>query len=59
MLKKIINYDINSVSKHKALIMECLKDYDNSIKLSALNLTYIITNPNNVKDIVKELLNSI
>lgn len=32
MLKKVLNHDINAVSKHKTMIMECLKENDISIK---------------------------
>lgn len=32
MLKKVLNFDINSVQKHKAIILECLKENDKSIK---------------------------
>lgn len=44
MLKKVINFDINTVQKHKQIIMECLKENDISIKLQALDLTYLISN---------------
>lgn len=37
--------------------MECLKENDNSIKILAIDLLYMITNETNVKTIVKELLN--
>jgi len=57
MLKKVLNFDINAVGKHKAMIMDCLKENDSSIKQLALDLTYLISNESNVKAIVKELLN--
>lgn len=37
--------------------MDCLQEKDKSIKQLAVDLTYLITNENNVKSIVKELLN--
>ena len=48
---------MNSVQKHKNTILECLKDPDISIQKRALILIHIITNSNNIKQIVKECLN--
>ena len=49
--------DINSVQKHKTVILECMKDNDISIKRRALDLVYIIINTSNIKQIIKECLN--
>ncbi len=54
---KVVDIDYNAVQRHKATIMECLKDHDIVIKKKAVNLLYKITNNGNVKSIVKELLN--
>jgi AP-1 complex subunit gamma-1 len=40
-----------------ATILECLKDPDVSIRQRALELTYQLVNSNNVKELVREMLN--
>lgn len=57
MLQRVLNYDINTVQKHRTTILDCLKENDLSIKQLALNLVYLISNESNVKSIIKELLN--
>jgi hypothetical protein len=56
-LREVIKTDISSVQKHKNIILECLKDNDISICRRALELTFMIINNSNVKQIVKELIN--
>ena len=56
-LQEVAKIDLNSVQKHKIVILECLKDTDISIKRRALDLTYIIINSSNIKPIIKECLN--
>jgi AP-1 complex subunit gamma-1 len=56
-LQEVAKIDLNSVQKHKNVILECLKDTDISIKRRALDLTYIIINSSNIKPIIKECLN--
>lgn len=56
-LQEVAKTDIGSVQKHKATILECLKDTDVSVKRRALDLTYVIINQSNIKQIVKECLN--
>lgn len=53
----VVDIDYNAVQRHKATITDCLKDHDLVIKKKALDLLYKITNPQNVKSIVKELIN--
>jgi AP-1 complex subunit gamma-1 len=48
-----------SVQKHKATILECLRENDMSIKKLALDVLYLITNEKNIESIVKEMLNYI
>ena len=45
-----------SVQKHRALILEFLKDNDISLQKRALDLIYLIINKNNLKNITKECL---
>ena len=56
-LKKVVQHDIAAVRKHKDMILDCLKEYDISIKKRALDLLFLITSKENIKSIVKELLN--
>jgi AP-1 complex subunit gamma-1 len=55
-LREVVKTDLSSVQKHKNTILECLKDNDISIKRRALDLTYLIINSSNIKQIVKECL---
>lgn len=48
--------DQNSVTKHLKTILECLKDYDISIKKRALRLAVEISNKDNSEMIVEEML---
>jgi AP-1 complex subunit gamma-1 len=56
-LQEVAKTDLNSVQKHKIVILECLKDNDISIKRRALDLVYVIINSSNIKPIIKECLN--
>lgn len=56
-LREVVKLDLATVQKHKNTILECLKDNDISIKRRALDLTYLIINSSNIKQIVKECLN--
>jgi AP-1 complex subunit gamma-1 len=58
-LQEVAKSDINSVQKHKNVILDCLKDSDISIKRRSLDLVYVIINSNNIKSIMKECLNFI
>ena len=58
-MREVIRTDLSSVQKHRSIILECLKDTDISICRRALELSYLIINSSNVKQIVKELLNFI
>jgi AP-1 complex subunit gamma-1 len=56
-LQEVAKTDLNSVQKHKTVILECLKDTDISIKRRSLDLVYLIINSTNIKQIIKECLN--
>jgi AP-1 complex subunit gamma-1 len=56
-LQEVAKTDLNSVQKHKTIILDCLKDSDISIKRRALDLVYLIINSSNIKPIIKECLN--
>ena len=43
--------------RHRAVILDCLKDADITIRQRALELIYYLVNTENVKDMIAELLN--
>ncbi|KAJ1606644.1 adapter-protein complex 1 gamma subunit [Cryptosporidium canis] len=47
------------LAPHHALILDCLKDSDSSIKLRALKVLFSIINEGNIKAFIKELLNAL
>ena len=58
-LNDIAKIDINTVQKHKNVILEFLKDPDIAIKRRSLDLTYLIVNTENIRQIVTETLDFI
>eukprot|EP01022_Parablepharisma_sp_SALTPOND_P007978 TRINITY_DN135012_c3_g1_i1.p1 TRINITY_DN135012_c3_g1~~TRINITY_DN135012_c3_g1_i1.p1 ORF type:complete len:927 (+),score=69.32 TRINITY_DN135012_c3_g1_i1:4744-7524(+) len=57
LLKKVVQLDYDAVQRHKATILDCVKENDISIRKGALDLLSKLVNKMNVKSIVKELLN--
>ena len=41
--------DLGAVQRHRAMIVECVKDADTSIRKRALDLVYALVNDSNVK----------
>jgi AP-1 complex subunit gamma-1 len=56
-LTRVINHDVAAVQRHRAVIVECLRDPDVSIRRRALDLVYALVNADNVRPLTKELLN--
>ncbi|KAA3466116.1 AP-1 complex subunit gamma-2-like isoform X1 [Gossypium australe] len=56
MLMKAITVDAQAVQRHRATILECVKDSDASIRKKALDLVYLLVNESNVKPLTKELI---
>ncbi|KAL8196542.1 hypothetical protein R6Q57_024837 [Mikania cordata] len=56
MLMKAVSVDDQAVQRHRATILECVKDSDASIRKRALELIYLLVNENNVKALTKELI---
>jgi len=56
-LTRVVNIDRQAVQRHRATVVECLKDHDSSIRKRALDLTYALVNKSNIKVLVRELLN--
>jgi AP-1 complex subunit gamma-1 len=56
-LSKVVNEDISAVQRHRATIVDCLKDSDISIRQRALELIFQLVNEQNVEALSSELLN--
>ncbi|CAI0386067.1 unnamed protein product [Linum tenue] len=56
MLMRAITVDAQAVQRHRATILECVKDSDASIRKRALELVYLLVNESNVKPLTKELV---
>jgi AP-1 complex subunit gamma-1 len=52
----IVAVDTQAVQRHRATIVECVKDADASIRGRALELVYALVNEGNVKTLTRELL---
>jgi hypothetical protein len=58
-LSLMTKYDIKVVRNHRGTIFECLNENDILIRIMALDLLYIISSPDNINHITKELLNAL
>ncbi|KAL5225010.1 hypothetical protein ABZP36_011649 [Zizania latifolia] len=56
MLMKAMAVDTQAVQRHRATILECVKDADVSIRKRALELVYLLVNDTNAKPLTKELV---
>lgn len=56
-LQRVVNVDLKAVQRHRATIIDCLKDTDISIRKRALDVAYALINEENIKNMTKELLN--
>ncbi|KAK7250533.1 hypothetical protein RIF29_33035 [Crotalaria pallida] len=56
MLMQAVTVDAQAVQRHRATILECVKDSDASIRKRALELVYVLVNETNVKPLTKELV---
>ncbi|WOH08351.1 hypothetical protein DCAR_0727790 [Daucus carota subsp. sativus] len=56
MLMRAIAVDSQAVQRHRATILECVKDSDASIRKKALELVCLLVNENNVTSLSKELI---
>lgn len=56
-LSSVVDDDVAAVQRHRAIILDCLKDPDVSIRQRALELTYQLVDASNIVELVRELLN--
>jgi AP-1 complex subunit gamma-1 len=56
-LAKVVGRDSAAVQRHRATIVDCLKDSDVSIRRRALELIYVLVNADNVRPLVREMTN--
>jgi AP-1 complex subunit gamma-1 len=55
-LCKVVHLDAPAVQRHRATIVECLRDGDVSIRRRALELVYALVNADNVRLLTREML---
>ncbi|XP_016837777.1 AP-1 complex subunit gamma-1 isoform X4 [Nasonia vitripennis] len=55
-LLKTVFVDTSAVQRHRATILECLKDPDVSIRRRAMELSFALIDTNNIRNMMKELL---
>lgn len=55
-LLRTVTLDSQAVQRHRATILECLKDPDVSIKRRAMELSFALVNSQNYKSMTKELI---
>ncbi|XP_063729507.1 AP-1 complex subunit gamma-1-like isoform X2 [Symsagittifera roscoffensis] len=55
-LLKTVHIDYNAVQRHRSTVVECLKDPDITIRKRAMELTFSLMNPSNIRTLMKEMM---
>ena len=55
-LLTVVSADYNAVQRHRATVLDCLKDPDVSIKKRAMELSFALINSQNIRTMVNDLL---
>ncbi len=55
-LLKTVHIDHSAVQRHRNTILDCLKENDVSIQKRALELSFALVNTNNIRSIMKEIV---
>ncbi|CAF5103333.1 unnamed protein product, partial [Rotaria magnacalcarata] len=55
-LLHVVQADHNAVQRHRAIVVDCLKDADVSIKRRAMELCFALINSNNIRTMINEML---
>ena len=58
-MQTTLSEDPQALNRHRAVILECVKDSDDSIRRKALDLVMVVSNRANAKDIVAELIDEL
>lgn len=56
LLLKTLAEDPEALQRHRNVILECIRDDDDSIRRKALDLVFVLVNPRNSKEIITELV---
>ena len=55
-LSKCVDLDMKAVQRHRTIIVDCLKDPDTSIRRRALDLSFTLCNPSNIRPLMSDLV---
>ncbi len=59
LMQTTLSDDPQALNRHRTVILECVKDTDDSIRRKALDLVMVVSNKANAKDIIAELIDEL